>query len=172
MKTFELKPSQIITLNDYPVHSDSVLEKYFKQARDGKELPLVPVIRKNIVKQYFGGSLLDQFEAFENANPSAEYFMLDGTHRTTALNLAGRPIKAILYEKDRDITEARKLVKTGQMCKDGTIELSFGENCEELERHFREKPYFMTVRQKTEKMITEGKLPKPMKDCFKSKRTK
>ncbi len=166
MKTIELTPKQIITLNDYPVYSDSVLTEYFSRCKLGKDVPFVPVIRKDIVRKYFDDKLLEEFKTFESQNPVAEYFMLDGSHRTTALTLAGCKITAIIYETDLDIEEARKLVATGQILQNGTLDDSFIENCEELNRHFREKPYFMTVEQKTEKMKREKKLPKEMTDSY------
>lgn len=159
MKTVELTPNQIITLNDYPVHSNSVLSKYFTKCKLGGKVPFVPVIRKNLVRKYLGDKLLEEFKRFENQNPVAEYFMLDGSHRTTALTLAGCKITAIIYETDLDIEEAKSLVATGQILQNGTLDDSLIENCEELNRHFREKPYFMTVEQKTEKMKREKRLP-------------
>ena len=46
MKTIELAPNQIITLNDYPVHSDSVLSEYFSKCKLGEEFPFFPFIIK------------------------------------------------------------------------------------------------------------------------------
>jgi hypothetical protein len=89
--------------------------------------------------------------------------MLDGSHRTTALNLACCKINIILYEKDSDIEEAKKLVTTGQILQNSTLEHSLEENCEILNRRFKEKPYFMTVEQKTEKMKREKKIPQEIK---------
>ena len=169
MKTIELAPNQIITLNDYPVHSDSVLSEYFSKCKLGEEVPFVPVIRKDIVKKYFDNKLLEEFERFEHQNPIAEYFMLDGSHRTTALTLAGCKIRVVIYQTDSDITEAKKLVATGQILKSGTLEDSLEENCEELYRHFKEKPYFMTVEQKAAKMVREKILPKNMVESYRLK---
>ncbi|MBT3297492.1 hypothetical protein HN385_01055 [archaeon] len=158
----ELTPNQIITLNDYPVYNDSILNEYFTKCKLGEELPFVPVIRKDVVKKYLDDTLLERFERFENLNPEAEYFMLDGSHRTTALTLAGCKITAIIYETDPDIEQAKKLVATGQILQNETLEYSLIENCEELNKHFREKPYFRTVNQKTEKMKRERILPLEM----------
>ena len=155
----ELNPNQIITLNDYPVHSDSVLSEYYKKCKLGEDVPFVPVIRKEIVRKYLDSRLLEEFERFEHQNSVAEYFMLDGSHRTTALTLAGCKISAIVYETDSDIEEAKKLVATGQILQNDTLEHSLQENCEILNKHFREKPYFMTVEQKSEKMKREKKIP-------------
>ena len=163
MNTLELNSNQIITLNDYPVHSDSVLSDYYKKCKLGEDVPFVPVIRKEIVRKYLDSKLLEEFERFERQNPVAEYFMLDGSHRTTALTLAGCNITAIIYEKDSDIEEAKKLVATGQIFQNDTLEHSLQENCEILNRHFREKPYFMTVEQKSEKMKREKKIPQEIR---------
>jgi len=163
MKTMELNPNQIITLNDYPVHSDSVLSEYYKKCKLGEDVPFVPVIRKEIVRKYLDSRLLEEFERFEHQNSVAEYFMLDGSHRTTALTLAGCKISAIVYETDSDIEEAKKLVATGQILQNDTLEHSLQENCEILNKHFREKPYFMTVEQKSEKMRREKKIPQDIR---------
>ena len=163
MKTIELNPNQIITLNDYPVHSDSVLSEYYKKCKLGEDVPFVPVIRKEIVRKYLDSNLLEEFERFEHQNPIAEYFMLDGSHRTTALTLAGCKITAIVYETDSDIKEAKRLVATGQILQNDTLKHSLEENCEILNRHFIEKPYFMTVEQKSEKMRREKKIPQDIR---------
>jgi len=163
MKTIELNPNQIITLNDYPVHSDSVLSEYYKKCKLGEDVPFVPVIRKEIVRKYLDSRLLEEFERFEHQNSVAEYFMLDGSHRTTALTLVGCKISAIIYETDLDIEEAKKLVATGQILQNDTLEHSLEENCKILNRHFREKPYFMTVEQKSEKMRREKKIPQDIR---------
>jgi hypothetical protein len=156
MRTIELNPDQIITLNDYPMYSDNVLNKYLSKCKLGKEIPFVPVIRKNIVRKHFEGNILKIFEKFEDRNPLAKYFMLDGSHRTTAFTLASCKITAIIYERNKDIQEAKKLVATGQILESGTLDHTFEENCKILNEHFNEKPYFITVKQKTEKMIKEN----------------
>jgi hypothetical protein len=159
MKTTELNPNQIITLNDYPLHSNDVLSRYLDRCRTGEALPFVPVIRKDIVRGHFDAELSRTFADFEEQNPAAEYFMLDGSHRTTALTIAGRSIAAVIYGTDMDIREARGLVATGQILENGTLDLTVAENCEVLGKYFSEKPYFMTVQQKAEKLIRENHIP-------------
>ncbi|MBI4739530.1 hypothetical protein HY772_08400 [Candidatus Woesearchaeota archaeon] len=167
MRTIELTPNQIIALNDYPMHSDSVLSEYFTKCKLGEEIPFVPVIIKDMVRKHFDDKLLEEFEIFERQNPVAEYFMLDGSHRTTALTLAGCKITAIIYETDSDIEEARKLVATGKILQNGTLNYSLEENCKILHEHFKEKPYFMTVEQKTERLVLEKKLPQEITNSYK-----
>ena len=156
MKTITLTPQQIITLNDYPIYSVEVLRLYFSRCLSGQVLPLVPVIRKTIVRQYFTPELCGKLEAFERVSPLATYFMLDGSHRTTAITLTGCKINAIVYAADADIAEACGLVVTGQVLDNGTLLHSLAENCVILRQHFQERPYFMTVQQKTEKLIRDG----------------
>ena len=95
MKTAVLKPNQIITLNDYPLYSNRVLRKYYDKCKIGEDLPFVPIISKDIVSKYFNAELTTLFLEYEKQNFAAVYFMLDGSHRTTALTLAGRAIAAI-----------------------------------------------------------------------------
>ena len=64
MKTIKLNPNQIITLNDYPVYSDDVLNEYFNKCKLGEKVPFVPVIKKDIVKKDFDDKLLKEFEKF------------------------------------------------------------------------------------------------------------
>ncbi len=155
MKTITLTPDQIITLNDYPIHSVDMLRLYFCRCLKGQDLPLVPVIHKTIVRPYFTPELSGTLESFEQVNPLATYFMLDGSHRTTALALTGHKIDVIVYATDADIAEARGLVATGQVLENGTLEHSLAGNCAILKEHFQERAYFMTVQQKTEKLIRE-----------------
>lgn len=118
------------------------------------------VLRKmNKDVKYLDTNLLEELERFDHQNSDTEYFMLDGSHRTTALTLAGCEITVIIYEKDSDIEEAKELVATGQILQNDTLEHSLEENCKILNRHFRKKPYFMTVQQKTERMKQEKLVP-------------
>jgi hypothetical protein len=149
MKVIELDPRQVITLNDFPLYSKRMFNNYMKKCEAGERLPYVPVIRKVVVAKYFDDDLLREFEEFRVSNPDAEYFMIDGTHRTTALTLSGCRISVVLYENDADIHEARKAMVTGQILDNGTLYLTLDENCEVLNEHFQKKPFFMTVKQKS-----------------------
>ena len=159
VRTTELDPNQIITLNDYPLYSNEVLGQYLDRCKTGEDLPLVPIISKDIVRRHFGAELTRIFDEFEQQNPAAECFMLDGSHRTTASTLSCRSIAVVIYETDMDIREARGLVATGQVLENGTLDLTVEENCEVLSKYFAEKPYFMTVQQEAEKLIRENHIP-------------
>ena len=167
MKIIELNPNQIITLNDYPVYSDYDLKKYFEICQLKGKLPYIPVIKKRIVKKHLDNKLLKKFQEFEQENPKAEYFMLDGTHRTTALTLSGCKITTIVYEKDEDIIEAKELVAIGQILENATLYYSLKKKCEILNKHFNVRSYFMTVEQKTKRMVKEKVVPQCMIDSYK-----
>jgi hypothetical protein len=161
MRSITLNPHQIITLNDYPVYSAEVLSLYVDRSLSGEKLPLVPVIHKAIVRRHFTAELVQELESFEQANPLAVYFMLDGSHRTTALTLTGRNIAAIAFEEDADIREAAALVGMGLILRNAILEHTLEENCAILNNHFQARPYFMTVHQKAVKMIQEDFISPP-----------
>jgi hypothetical protein len=75
----------------------------------------------------------------------------------------------VIYEKDEDIFEAKKMVGKGQICESETLNHTLKENCKILNIHFSEKPYFMTVEEKTTKMSKEKKVPQEITEyCTKS----
>lgn len=166
IKTKQVSADKIITLNDYPVHSQEVLETYFKKCQAKERMALVPVIDKNIVKKYLEEIVIKKLEEFEKTNSEVEYFMLDGSHRTTALTLIGQDIEIIIYEKDEDIKKARQLLDSGKILQNATLDYSLEENCKILNKHFIKKLYFMTVKQKTEKMITDKIISEYMIDFY------
>jgi predicted solute-binding protein len=162
MKTKNIEPNEIITLNDYPIYSPKDLKKYYNKCINNKPIPLIPVIMKALVKKYLDKKLLKILKDFEKENSSVKYFMLDGTHRTTALTLANKKIPIIIYEKDEDIKEAKQMIKSGEISENATLFYNIIKNCEILNKHFNVRPYFMTVKQKTEKMVKEKVLPKTL----------
>ncbi len=157
-------------MNDYPVHSEDVLSKYFNKCKLGEEMPFVPVITKEIVRKGLDGELLKIFWEFEKENPEAEYFMLDGSHRTTAFTLSGCRIQSVIFGTTKDIVEAKGAIVMGRILENGILNCSLEENCKILNDHFKEKPYFMTVEQKTEKMVNEKVIPQYMIDSYNEKR--
>lgn len=169
MKLEKLSPNQIITLDDYPIRNEDILMNYFNKCKLGEKIAFVPVIKKNKVKEYLNDKILNEFKKFEAKNPKAEYFMLDGSHRTTALTLAGCKIPVIIYETDKDIKDAKKLISTGQIRDSGTLKYNLAENCKILNKHFNKKLYFMTVKEKTERMVNEKIIPKFMIDYYKNR---
>ena len=65
MKTLEVNADQIITLNDYPVHSEKVLIKYFNKCKEGEKTALVPVVKKDFVKKYLTKVFLQSLQSLK-----------------------------------------------------------------------------------------------------------
>ena len=168
MKEKELLPEQIITLNDYPVHNERILELYFRIYKNGcsKIVPFCPVMHKEIVLKFLDTDLINKFKEFESNYPQAEYFMLDGSHRTTAATLTKSPIKSIIIETDQDLIKAKSMIDKGDVLSNDIVEKNIKENCLILNNHFKEKPFFQTVKEKTEKMIKEKVIAKYLIDSY------
>jgi len=168
MSITQLRPSQIITLNDFPLHSERILEIYFRICQKGHSgiLPYCPVIPKGIVVPYFGSDLTKAFTAFEQEHQETEFFLLDGSHRTTGATLAGSPINAIVLETDDDMVSARTLIDKGDLLSNDVVHKTIEENCNILRDHFGKKPYFQTVKEKTEKMVEEKVMAQYLIDFY------
>jgi hypothetical protein len=163
MKFVTLSPNQIITLNDFPLHNIQVLKIYYYIYRKGcgRIIPPCPVIHKNLVRHIFNKSLKLKLEKFEKKNSRAEYFLLDGSHKTTAACLTKNKIKVMVFKNDKDITKAKRLAKTGELFS-LTVGKTIKDNVDILNKHFKEKPYFETVEEKTERMIRKKSIPSYM----------
>ncbi|MAG02531.1 hypothetical protein CMI42_04280 [Candidatus Pacearchaeota archaeon] len=164
MKIINLNPNQIITLNDFPIYSEQALKQYFEAYRKSNEteIPFCPVIPREIVVQYLDKELIRKYKEFEEHHQESEYFLLDGTHRTTAATLTNSLIRAIVFTKDREIEEAKKLIEKGELLYNKVIKKNLRENCIILNNHFTKEPNFQTVKEKTKRMIEGKKIPEYM----------
>jgi hypothetical protein len=164
MDTQQLSPAQIITFNDYPVHNEQILKIYFKiyQQGAGRIIPAVPVMSLEKVKLHIKNALYAEFLC---QHPDTEYFLLDGSHKTTAATLAHQPIKVMLFRNDQDIQEAVKMVEEGHL-----FSLTTGNTIDEciqvLRKHFKSPAKFQTVLEKTHKMVQEKVIPTYMIDYY------
>jgi hypothetical protein len=149
-----LDPDQIITLNDYPLYDMDSYRRYELMIRSGEVLPLVPVIPCEFVR--FEGAIAQLFEEFSRSHPRARFFMVDGSHRTTALTLANKPIKVIVFRSDDNIRSARAMLASGRTRPNTSLDLSFEQNVDELIEHFEHERRFMTVREKSERLVHDG----------------
>jgi F0F1-type ATP synthase alpha subunit len=163
MKLKELNANQIVTLNDFPVHNLHILKIFFKVFKEGyaKMIPACPIMHKKLLTSGFDENLKKQFMEFEKKHPKAEYFLLDGSHKTTAANLTGNKIKVMIFESDRDIEEAKELVEIGELFSLAT-EDTIKDIIKGLGKHFTKKPGFQTIEEKTEKMVRGKVIPSYM----------
>ncbi len=163
MKQITLKPDQILTLNDFPVHNLHVLKMYFKIFKEGygKIIPPCPVINKKLIKPFLKKEVKEMLEKFEKDNLEVEYFLLDGSHKTSAAALTHQKIKVMVFETDKDIKEAKQLVETGDLLS-LSVEPTIKENIKFFNKHFKKKIGFYTVKQKALRMIKEKVIPNYM----------
>ena len=177
MKTKLLQPYQIITTRDYPVYSEQILKIYFRifQKKLGQILPPCPVIHKSVgiplvkAKSFKARRYNALLKKYLEKNPRAEYFLLDGGHKTTAATLSHRLIPVWVIEKDKDFTEARKLIARGEIFGWHIIEKNVKEALKMLAEHHLGTKRFLTVEDKTKKMVKNKAVPKYMLSYFKRK---
>lgn len=167
MKKKLLRPDQIITLRDYPVYNQHILKIFFRvfHKNQGKILPPCPVLHKSLGIPFVKGkdskskkynNLLRKY--LEN-NPRAQYFLLDGGHKTAAATLAHRQIPVLLIEKDQDFKKARKLIEKGEMFGWYGLEKSVKQAVGVLTKHHFGTKHFQTVEEKVKKMVRKKDVP-------------
>lgn len=170
MKKKLLSPDQIITLRDYPVHNAHILVIFFRifSKGQGKILPPCPVIDKSSGIPYVRGkdakskkynTMLEKFLA---DNPRAEYFLLDGSHKTSAAALARKKIPVIVIEKDKDLAVIRKRQEQGEFFGFNEPPKTIKAAVRELADHFIGTNKFWTVKDKIDKMVKEKIVPSYM----------
>lgn len=169
MRKTYLDPDQIITLSDFPVHNEHVLKMYYKMCHEGahKLVPPCPVVKREVALQPIPSSSAKArrynqlLAAFVASHPNAKYVLLDGSHRTTAATLARKKTAVLVFETDKDIIEARKLVEKGVLLglTAGTKNNRMEEVANTLQEHFLKAMQFQTVEEKTKRMVREKVVP-------------
>lgn len=159
MKNRLLHPCQIITLRDYPVHNEHILRIYFRifMKNQGKILPPCPVIHKSLGIPYVDGQDLKStqynklLKKFLEDHPRAEYFLIDGSHKTTAATLSHKLIPVVVLEHNKDFKEAKKRIKTGEFFGWYSVDNSITEAMKVLAKHHFGTKEFLTAEDKTKK---------------------
>ena len=172
MKIKNIKPNEIITTKDFPVHNEHILKIYFKICKKNKNiLPPTPVIPLSLglpllkLKDKKSQEYNQRMKNWLKENKNVKYLMCDGSHKTTALCLTHNLINSIILEKDSDVREVEKLVKIGEMFGTNmgkTIKLELKEKAE----HLKDAEFFETVEDKTKRMIEMKVVPKFMIDYY------
>jgi hypothetical protein len=178
MKKKLLKSEQIITLRDYPVYNEQILKIYFRvfQKGYGRILPPCPVIHKFVGIPYIKGSDMKskqynlRLKKYLKENPKAQYFLLDGGHKTAAATLAHKIIPVLVIEKDEDFLICKKLINTGELIGWYKVENSIKDAIKELAKHHFGTAKFMTVEDKVKKMVKHKDIPKYIIQFFKKRR--
>jgi len=173
-----LRPDQIITLRDYPLYNQHILRIYFRifSKNQGKILPPCPVIHKSLgiplvngrdTKSKKHNALLNDFL---DKNPRAEYFLLDGSHKTTAATLSKKMIPVAIIEQDKDFKEAKKLIKRGEFFGWYSVETSIKDAIGELAKHHMGSEKFLTVEDKSKLLVKNKDVPAYIISFFKNKK--
>ncbi len=155
-----MSPNRIITLTDFPVYNQHVLKIFYRIYLKGcgNIIPPCPVLHKRYVIPSFDKRIITSFKAFEKKNPDAEYFLLDGSHKTTAATLTHHKIKSMIFNNDKDIKKAKEMVKKGELLS-LTVGNSIKDNVKDLKKHFSKNTCFETTEQKTMRMIIKKVIP-------------
>ena len=175
MKYKLLRPNQIITLRDYPLYNNHVLKIYFRifVKNQGKILPPCPVIHKSSGIPFVKGkdakskrynTLLSRFL---EKHPKAEYFLLDGSHKTTAAALSKKLIPVVIIENDEDFSKAKKLIKKGEFFGWFGLEHSIKEALHVLAKHHFGANRFLTVEDKAKLLVKNKDVPRYMISFYK-----
>ena len=169
MRVKHVSPEEVITLTDFAVFNGHILKILYHMCMNfsAKLMPPCPVIHTSLVVPSFTGSVKKAFVRFEKKHPRVQYFLLDGSHKTTALSLSNCALPVFVIAKNRDIAQARKMVETGKLLS-LTIGKTMAENISNLRRHFTRKTRFETVGEKTRRMITRKVIPEYMRKVTRS----
>ncbi len=154
-----IHPSKIVTLSDYPLHNEQILKIYFYTATK-TTLPPVPVIHKS-------AGIPEPLKEYIKQNPKVEYFLLDGSHKTTAATLCHKKINAIILETNKDFAKAKQLAKKGEFFGWHKIENSMKEAINELTQHHTKSKNILTIEEKTKLLVKNKNIPKYMIDFYK-----
>jgi len=177
MKLKNLKPNEIITTRDFPVHNSQILKIYFRVCKKGyqKILPPTPVIPLSR-----GLPLLDgkskksqeynrRIKEYVKNNKKIKYLMVDGSHKTTALTLTHKPIRVMILKTDEDIKEVKDLIEAGEIF--GIYKIKkINQELKAMAKHLKPAKFFETIEDKTKRMVKEKGIPKFMIDYYKNEK--
>tara|TARA_Y100000034_G_scaffold131884_1_gene193594 strand:+ start:786 stop:1322 length:537 start_codon:yes stop_codon:yes gene_type:complete len=173
-----LHPNQIITLRDYPLYNQQILKIYFLvfHKRQGKILPPCPVIHKSVAIPYSKGKNTKSktyntfLKKYLEKNPKAEYFLLDGGHKSSAATLAHKKIPVFVISNNQDLKKAKKLKTSGKLLGWHTIEKSIKDVMKDLTKHHFGTKEFLTVEDKVRRMVKNKDISKHLIHFYKNKK--
>lgn len=166
MEFLDLRPEQLITSNYSFLHDPAALQRYFDMYQDKNNhlVPPIPVIRKDLALRL--SPVLQQL-AVTHQLPAKSYFLVDGSHRTTAACLTHQTCRAMVFASDADIAEAKEMKRRKEIFP-YQLGDTFQDELDALAQHFIEKPGFQSVVEKTEKLIAAGEIPAHMVSRYQS----
>lgn len=159
MELKKLNPNQIITRTDFPLKNPHVLKIYYRvfSRGQGKIMPPVPVAHVELIRPHLSTKLKKQLDEFRQRNPEADYFLLDGSHRTTCAALVGEKIAVMNFISNADIKEAQQMAAAGELFQ-YILPKTMTGIFRDLDSHFKTE-ILQTVEQKTQRLCAEGMIP-------------
>ncbi len=177
MQIKNVKPSEILTTLDFPVHNEHILKIYFKICQhDHMILPPTPVIPFSIglpllkTKTEKAKKYNKKIKTFLNDHPKIKYLMVDGSHKTTALTLTHNHIRVALLKKDAHVKEFKLLEETGEIFSLSHSKYTIESALTDMAEHLQEGIFFETVEDKSQRMVKEKVIPKYMITYYKKKK--
>ena len=145
---------------------------YDKGQRD--LVPPSPVIHKNKVihlmsrkfKKYT--RFINQLITFLDANPKIEYFLIDGSHKTSAATLTHKPISVVVIENNDDLKASKKLIESGEILGWYKPPKTIDNIVMDLVKHHSTSKNFLTVEDKVNRMIKDRILPRYIIKAYKA----
>lgn len=99
-------------------------------------------------------------------NSNAQYFLLDGSHKTTAANLTKNDCNVMVIENEKDIKEAIQMERIGEIFQ-YNLDSNIDGIINDLIEHLISKNFFQTVETKTNLLVNKKLIPEYMIDYFK-----
>lgn len=172
-----LKPNEILTTKDFPVHNQHILKIYFRICERGDEkiLPPTPVMPVSVGLPLLPGKNKkiqehnERIKKFFRENKKIKYILVDGNHKTTALTLAHKHIHAMILKTDKDIREVKDLIEAGEIFGIYKIE-SMKKELKKMAEHFKDAQLLESVEDKTRRMVRKNTIPEYMIDHYERKK--
>ena len=195
-----LQPEQIIVPGEYKLGNESILQIYFRvfDRGHGGDLPPVIVAHRDSADMFHDVTELDSGDVnyrnhktfYENYNrilhnafnSGAEYFLLDGNHKSVAATLTHEPLSALELQVDEDIQRGKQMIESGELFNwtipGETLDESMAKLRNHLEGYLRENvegihligtvidTFPLTVKERVDLLTANGDLPQYMKERY------
>ncbi len=199
-----LLPEQIIVPGEYEVSNELILKIYFRvfDRGHGRDLPPVIVVHKEMYDIFLDVTELDPRNInyrndksfYENYNrivrnayaAGAEYFLLNGNHRSIAATLTQQSISALEIRVDEDIRTGNQMVETGELFDEPIVDETLNDSRLKLKGHLKEyllsnvegirsigkviDTFPLTVKERVDLLVSNDNLPEYMKKRYHERR--
>ena len=118
--------------------------------------------------------IMDIYPLFLTKTRESEYYLIDGNHKSAAATLTHQPIYALELQSNKDLAEVRRRVRKGELFDFKRPETSLRKLILSFEEYILGDHYgndmhiedFNTVRERINRLTSNGDLPRYMKDRY------